>query len=343
MKAALFRRHGGPEVLEYTDFPAPQPKAGEALIRLRAAALNRMDVMVRNGWPGLKLDLPHINGADGAGEITALGAGVEGYQVGDHVVINANLGCGECEFCLNKQDNMCRNWHLLGETLRGTYAEYVCLPTRQLYKLPNDFDFHKAAAAALVFQTAWHSLVGRGKAKAGETLAVVGAGGGVNSASIQVAKHLGMRVIVIGSNAWKLEQAGLLGADMLIDRSKEQDWSKAVFLATEKRGVDVVIDNVGPTFPLSLRTLRKGGRLLTVGNSGAARFEIDNRFIFAKHLSIIGSTMSTLAEFAEVMDLVVAGTFKSVMDKTFPLHEAAAAQERLWRGENFGKIILDIP
>jgi NADPH:quinone reductase-like Zn-dependent oxidoreductase len=238
---------------------------------------------------------------------------------------------------------MCRNWHLLGETLRGTYAEYVCLPTRQLYKLPDDFDFHKAAAAALVFQTAWHSLVSRGKVKAGETVAVVGAGGGVNSASIQVAKYLGARVIVIGSNSRKLEGAGVLGADILIDRSKEEDWSKAVFLATEKRGVDVVIDNVGTTFPLSLRTLRKGGRLLTVGNSGAPRFEIDNRFIFAKHLSIIGSTMSTLAEFSEVMDLVTTGKLKSVIDKTFPLQEAAAAQERLWRGENFGKITLDIP
>jgi NADPH:quinone reductase-like Zn-dependent oxidoreductase len=342
MRATLFRQHGGPEVLEYTDFPTPQPKAGEALVRLRAAALNRMDVMVRNGWPGLKLELPHINGADGAGEIAELGEDVNGFQVGDHVVINANLGCGECGYCLNKQDNMCRNWHLLGETLRGTYAEYICLPTRQLYKLPDDFDFHNAAAAALVFQTAWHSLVSRGKVKAGETVAVVGAGGGVNSASIQVAKYLGARVIVIGSNSRKLEGAGVLGADILIDRSKEKDWSKAVFLATEKRGVDVVIDNVGTTFPLSLRTLRKGGRLLTVGNSGAPLFEIDNRFIFAKHLSIIGSTMSTLAEFSEVMDLVIAGKLKSVIDKTFPLHEAAAAQEKLWRGENFGKITLDI-
>lgn len=342
MKTTLFHKHGGPEVLEYTDFPTPQPKPGEALVRLRAAALNRMDVMVRNGWQGLKLDLPHINGADGAGEVAALGDNTTGVQVGDRVVINANLGCGECEFCLNKQDNMCRNWHLLGETVRGTYAEYVCVPARQLYKLPADFDFHKAAASALVYQTAWHSLVRRGGVKAGETVAVVGAGGGVNSASIQIAKYLGARVIAIGSSIQKLERAQVLGADILIDRSKEEDWSKAVFLATEKHGVDVVVDNVGTTFPLSLRALRKGGRLLTVGNSGAPRFEIDNRYMFAKHLSIIGSTMSTLEEFAEVMDLITAGKLQPVIDKTFPLKDAAAAQERLWHGENFGKITLEI-
>ncbi|MDO8754497.1 MAG: zinc-binding dehydrogenase [Anaerolineales bacterium] len=343
MKATLFRQHGGPEVLEYTDFPTPEPQAGEILIHLRAAALNRMDVLVRNGWTGLKLELPHINGADGAGVIAGLGEGIAEFEVGDHVAINANLGCGKCEFCQNGRDNLCRDWHLLGETVRGTYAEYVCLPMRQLYKLPHDFDFHAAAAAALVYQTAWHSMVKRGGVKAGESVAIVGAGGGVNSASIQVAKFLGARVIVIGSNQRKLEQAESLGADIMIDRSKEEDWSKAVFIATEKRGVDVVVDNVGTTFQLSLRALKKGGRLLTVGNSGAPRFEIDNRYIFAKHLSIIGSSMSTLADFAEVMDLVVTGKLKPIIDTTFSLREAPAAQERLWRGENFGKITLEIP
>lgn len=347
MKAVLFYQHGGPEVLQYTDFPTPEPKPGEALVRLHAAALNRMDVMVRNGWPGLKLELPHINGADGAGEVVSITSPLPsgegpGVRVGDRVAINANLGCGECEFCLNGQDNLCIRWHLLGETIRGTYAEYICLPVRQLYKLPDDFDFHASAAAALVYQTAWHSMVKRGGVKAGETVAIVGAGGGVNSASIQVGKYLGARVIVIGSNPEKLRKAETLGVDVLIDRSKEADWSKAVFLATHKRGVDVIVDNVGTTFPLSLRTLRKGGRLLTVGNSGGPRFEIDNRFVFAKHLSIIGSTMSTLADFVEVMDLIVAGKLKPIIDTTFPLKEAAAAQERLWQGEQFGKITLDI-
>jgi NADPH:quinone reductase-like Zn-dependent oxidoreductase len=343
MKTSLYRQHGGPEVLEYSDFPTPEPKPGEALVRLHAAALNRMDVMVRNGWPGLKLDMPHINGADGAGEIVTLGKDAKGLEVGERVVINANLGCGECDYCLSGWDNMCRNWHLLGETMRGTYAEYIALPVRQLYKLPADFDFHSAAAAALVYQTAWHSLITRGGLKAGETVLIVGAGGGVNTASVQVAKFSGAQVVVVGSDAQKLEAAESLGADILIDRSKNENWSKAVFLATNKRGVDVVVDNVGTTFMQSLRCLKKGGRLLTVGNSGGPRFEIDNRFVFAKHISIIGSTMSHLKDFSTAMDLVVAGRLKPVIDRTFPLEEAAAAQERLWKGENFGKITLEIP
>lgn len=351
MKAVLFHQHGGPEVLEYTDFPAPEPKPGEALIRLRAAALNRVDVFVRKGWAGLKLELPHIPGADGAGEVVALpplsspptlGGTEGGLRAGDRVVINANLGCGQCEFCLAGKDNMCANWHLLGETVRGTYAEYIALPVRQLYKLPSNFDFHQAAAAALVYQTAWHSLVTRGRLQKGETVLVVGAGGGVNTASVQIAKFMGAQVIVVGSDAKKLEKAEALGADILINRSKEEDWSKAVYLATNKRGVDVVVDNVGTTFMHSLRALRKGGRLLTVGNSGGPKFEIDNRYLFAKHLSILGSTMSTLEEFRQVMDLVVAGKLRPVMDSTFPLKDAARAQERLEKNENFGKITLEI-
>jgi NADPH:quinone reductase-like Zn-dependent oxidoreductase len=347
MKAVLFRQHGGPEVLEYTDFPTPEPKPGEALIRLHAAALNRMDVMVRNGWPGLKLELPHINGADGAGEVVAFGDGVSEaesreLEIGDHVVINANLGCGYCEFCLAGKDNMCLQWHLLGETVRGTYAEYVSIPIKQLYRLPKDFDFHQAAAAALVYQTAWHSLVKRGNLQKDEMVLIVGAGGGVNTASVQIAKWIGAQILIVGSDAKKLNMAESIGADILIDRSQEADWSKAVFLATDKRGVDVAVDNVGTTFMQSLRALRKGGRLLTVGSSGGPKFEIDNRYLFAKHLSILGSTMSTLSEFREVMDLIVAGKLKPVLDKTYPLKDAAIAQERLWRNENFGKITLDI-
>jgi len=342
MKAVLFHQHGGPEVLEYTDFPTSEPKPGEALIRLHAAALNRMDVMVRNGWPGLKLEMPHIDGADGAGEVVEINDNSSLFNIGDHVVINSNLGCGECEFCLAGKDNMCVNWHLLGETIRGTYAEYISLPIKQLYKLPNDFDYHQAAAAALVYQTAWHSLVKRGMLKKGETVLVVGAGGGVNTASVQIAKLMGARVIVIGSDARKLEMAESIGAEILIDRSKEENWSKSVFRSTNKRGVDVVVDNVGTTFMQSLHALRKGGRLLTVGNSSAPKFEIDNRYMFAKHLSIIGSTMSTLDDFPEVMDLIVAGKLKPIIDKTFPLKDAALAQERLWNGKNFGKITLSI-
>ena len=342
MKTVLFHQHGGPEVLQYTDFPTPEPQTGEALIRLRASALNFVDILVRKGWPSLKLELPHINGEDGAGVIAALGNDTStDLQIGDRVVINANTGCGKCEYCVAGKDNMCKNWHMIGETIRGTYAEYISAPVKQLYKLPDEFDFHKAAAAALVYQTAWHSLIKRGNLQEGETVLIVGAGGGVNTASIQVAKYVGARVIVIGSNSMKLEMAEDIGADILIDRSKEENWSKAAYLVTNKRGVDMVVDNVGTTFTQSLRTLRNGGRLVTVGSSGGPKFEFDNRYMFARHLSIIGSTMSTSDDFKEVMNLIVEGKLKPIVDKTFPLKDAAFAQERLWNNENFGKITLD--
>jgi len=343
MKAILFHEHGGPGVLQYADFPDPRPAPGYALVRLHAAALNRMDLWVRNGWPSLKLEYPHIPGADGAGVVASLGEGASSWKVGERVVINSNLGCGQCDLCRNGQDNLCQDWHLLGETIRGTYAEFVAVPTRQLFKLPDTFGYHEAAAAALVYHTAWHSLVTRGQLKDGETVLIVGASGGVNTASIQIARHFGARVIVVGAGQVKLDLAASLGADVLIDRTQEEDWSKTVYRLTGKRGVDVVVDNVGTTFPLSLRTLRKSGRLLTVGNTGGPRFEIDNRFIFGKHLSIIGSTMGTLADFAEVMGLVTTGKLRPVIDRTYPLPDACQAQERLESGQQLGKITLDIP
>jgi NADPH:quinone reductase-like Zn-dependent oxidoreductase len=341
MKALLFHEHGGRDVLKYEDFPVPEPKTGEALIRLRAAALNRVDLWTRVGWRGLKLDLPHIPGADGAGEIAALGAGVSRWKIGDRVVINGNLGCGACDQCQTGHDNMCREWHLLGETIRGTYCQYIALPARQLFRLPDQYDYGKAAGAALVYLTAWHSFK-RGNLQQGETVLIVGATGGVNYASIAIAKHLGARVIVISAGAEKLAFAESLGADVLIDRAKEEDWSKAVYKLTEKRGVDLVVDNVGTTFPMSMRSLRKGGRILTVGNTGGAQFEIDNRFMFAKHLSIIGSTMGTLKDFDEVMSLVTADQLPSMIDQRFALQDAPLAQARLERFEQFGKIILEI-
>jgi len=299
-------------------------------------------VSVRKGWPGLKLEIPHICGADGAGEVSALGEGVAQLKIGDRVVINANLGCGKCDYCLSGWDNMCRNWNLLGETVRGTYAEYVALPERQLYRLPAEFDYHDAAAAALVYQTAWHSLITRGNLRPGETVLIVGASGGVNTASIRVAKLAGARVFVVGSSAAKLDLARNLGADMVIDRSREEDWSKAAFLASGKQGIDVVVDNVGTTFMPSLRTLRKGGRLLTVGTTGGRRFEFDNRYIFNRHLTIIGSTMSHLKDFKTVMDLIVAGQLKPIRDQIFHLQDAASAQRRLESGDQLGKITLQI-
>jgi NADPH:quinone reductase-like Zn-dependent oxidoreductase len=342
MKTVLFHNHGGSEVLQYTDFPAPEPGEGQVLVKIEAAALNRVDLWTRNGWPGIKLEYPHIPGVDGAGIVAGIGACVSGWNIGDRVVINANLGCGHCPACIAGQDNLCRDWHLLGETVRGTYAEYVVVPAGNIYPIPVDFEPRQAAAAGLVFHTAWHSLVVRGGLKPAESVLVVGASGGVNTASIQIARLAGAVVYVVGSGPDKLRLAEELGANHLIDRSKDVNWTKTVYNLTAKRGVDVVVDNVGTTFPSSFRAAAKGGRILTVGNSGGAKFEIDNRFIFGKHLSIIGSSMGTRADFATVMELVFSGKLKPVLDHDYPLKEARSAQERLEKGEQLGKITLSI-
>ncbi len=343
MKAILLHEHGGPEVLSYEDFPEPEPGPGQVQVRLHAAALNRLDLWVREGWPGLKLDYPHIPGADGAGVVSALGADVSEFEIGDRVVINSNLSCGRCSFCLAGKDNMCNTWHLLGETIRGTYAEYVVVPAVNLLRLPINMEFAPAAAAGLVFHTAWHSLITRGHLKAGERVLIIGASGGVNTACIQIAKMAGARVYVVGSAPEKLALAESLGADVLIDRSTEENWAKAVYKANGQKGIDVVVDNVGAgTMPLSMRAVTKGGRILTVGNTGGAKFEIDNRFIFGKHLSILGSTMGTHQDFATVMGLIFEGRLNPVVDVQYPLQDAAKAQERLAQGLQKGKITLAI-
>jgi NADPH:quinone reductase-like Zn-dependent oxidoreductase len=337
-----FHQHGGLDVLEYGQLPTPTPGPGKVLVHLNFAALNRLDLWVREGWPGLKLEYPHIMGADGAGEVAALGTGVEDWQVGEHVVINSNLSCGRCEYCLAGMDNRCRSWKLLGEHVRGTYAEFVAVPAGNLLRLPEGFDEKVAAAGALVYHTAWHSLITRGQLHPGESVLVVGASGGVNTASIQIAKLTGAHVIVVGSSSQKLEFARSMGADELIDRSKEENWSRAVYELTDRRGVDVVVDNVGSTYPLSFRAAGRGGRILTVGNTGGSKFEIDNRYIFGKHLSILGSTMGTHADFATVMGLIIEGRLTPPVSDVFPMSRAKAAQECLENGHQMGKIVLEI-
>ena len=259
---------------------ADEPLANE---KNAAAALNRLDLWVREGWHGLKLEYPHISGADGAGVVSAIGDGVSGFEIGDRVVINGNLSCGECPNCQGGFQNMCHEWHLLGETVRGTLAEYVVVPAGNLLHVPDDFDLEPAAAAGLVFLTAWHSLMTRGNLQNGERVLIVGASGGVNTASIQIAKYAGAEVFVVGSSRTKLDLAESLGADITIDRSKEENWAKAAYMASNREGMDVVVDNVGAgSMPLSLRALRRGGRVLTVGNTGGPKFEIipyeDNKF-----------------------------------------------------------------
>jgi NADPH:quinone reductase-like Zn-dependent oxidoreductase len=343
MQAAFFRHHGGPEVMETGALPEP-PALGpnDVLMQVKAAAMNRLDKWVRDGWPGLKLSLPHITGSDAAGLVAGVGANVTTLKPGERVCLNTNFGCGVCEFCVAGQDNLCAQWHLKGETTDGTCAEFIVVPERQLLRMPDEFPFEMAAAAGLVYQTAWHSLMTRGQVRAGETVLIVGAAGGVNTASIQIAKLAGCTVYVVGSDERKLALARSLGADVLIDRSKT-DWGKEVFKLTGRRGVDVVVDNVGAaTLPTSLRAARKGGRILTVGNTSGPKFEFDNRFMFGKHLSLLGSTMSTRAEYAAVMGLVFSGQLKPVIDCVLPLGEIRAGHEKMEQGDVFGKIVLAV-
>jgi NADPH:quinone reductase-like Zn-dependent oxidoreductase len=345
MRAVLFSEHGSADVLHYiADHPTPEPKPGEVRLRVRAAALNRLDIWVREGWPGLKLPLPSIPGADAAGDIDALGTGVTGWEVGTPVVIDPMLSCGVCEMCLAGRQNLCRTAGsgIIGEDSSGTYAEYFCVSTRNLYRLPQGFDYGLAAAGSLAYITAWHSLITKAELRPGQTVLIVGAGGGVNSASIEIAKLAGATVYVVGSNAEKIAQAKQLGADVVIDRSAE-DWSKAVYKLTNKRGVDVVVDNVGKeTIFGSIRSVRDGGKILIVGNTSGPITEIDLRYIFRKQISIIGSTMAPHADFAAVMEQIIAGRLKPIIGARFPLEQAAAAQRALEAGNVFGKIVLDV-
>ena len=342
MHAAFFREHGGPEVMEYGERPEPTPGPNEVLVQVKATALNRLDKWVRDGWPGLKLNLPHVGGSDAAGVVVATGSNVSGWAAGERVVINSNVGCGHCPYCIEGRDNLCDDWHLMGETSPGLNAELVAVPAAQLLKLPDPVPFKQAAAAGLVYQTAWHSLITRGGLQAGESVLIVGAGGGVNTASIQIARLAGCTVYVVGSDAKKLAAAEALGAQVLIDRSKV-DWGKEVFKLTHRRGVDVVVDNVGAaTLMTSFRAVRKGGRVLTVGNTSGPKYEIDNRYFFARHISLIGSTMSTRAEFATVMSLVFAGRLQPVIDSILPLADIRAAHEKMEQGDLIGKIVLKV-
>lgn len=341
MKALVLEEHGSLQNLAYTDVARPEIGPDEVLLEVKAAAANGLDLWVTAGWPGLKLRFPHVLGSDGAGIVSEVGERVSGVTVGDRVAVNPTVWCGECDYCRAGQEHMCRNFMILGEHIPGFYAEYAAVPARNLLPLPEDVSFEAAAAASLVFVTAWHLLVEAGGVRAGEDVLIVGAGGGVNTAAIQIARLAGARrTYVVGSSEEKLDLARELGADVLVNR-REEEWSKAVYLASERRGVDVVVDNVGAaTYQKSLRALRTGGRLLTVGNSSGPTFEFDNRYIFAKHLRIIGSTMGPHRDYVKVMNLMFDGRLQPVIDTVYPLQEAAAGLQRLEAGEVAGKLVF---
>lgn len=352
MRAIVFERHGGPEVLAYReDIPAPQPSPGEVLVTVQYAALNRLDNFVRIGWRGLDLAFPHILGSDFSGAIAALGAGVTGWVVGQRVVANPTLWCGHCPQCVAGLHNRCDSFAILGEHVRGAYAEYVAVPARNLVAIPDGYPDDPsagsglvlAAAAPLVSVTAWHMLIEAGRLRAGESVLVVGAGGGVNSMAIQIAKLAGATVGVIAANPTKAAQARDLGADWTVDRSAEPNWSKAVYGSTGRRGVDVVVDNVGAaTWGSSLRCLARGGRLLTVGGTAGYEATTPVNLMFGKHLSIIGSTMGTQPDFEAVMAQVFAGKLVPVVDSVFPLARYPDALARMLAGDAFGKILVQV-
>ncbi len=343
MKAIFFNEHGNLDNVQFGEVSRPEIGPGEVLVEVKAAALNRLDLWVLEGWPGLNLKLPHVMGSDGAGVIAEVGANVSGWQVGDRVAVNPTIGRDDDYFGRRGLDNMCDNFSILGEHVDGFFAEYTAVPARNLLKMPEHASFVAAAAASLVFVTAWHSLITRGRLQAGESILIVGAGGGVNTAAIQIAKMAGAGPIyVVGSSKEKLANARDLGADVLINR-QEENWGKAIFKATNRMGVDVVVDNVGAaTFATSLRALKRGGRLLTVGNTSGPTFELDNRFIFGKHLSIIGSTMGTSSDYATVMGLIFDGRLHPVIDTIYPLAQGKIALQRLAEGNVSGKLVLEI-
>ncbi len=343
MKALIFHEHGNLDKVQFGDVPEPEIGPDEVLIQVKAGALNRLDLWVLAGWPGLNLKLPHIMGSDGAGIVAKVGSQVNSVAEGDRVAVNPTLWDPADPFARKGRDNMTRHFAILGEHVDGFFAEYAAVPARNCLKMPEAASFATAAAASLVYVTAWHSLITRGGFQPGETILMVGAGGGVNTATIQIAKFAGAGCIyVVGSSAEKLSRARALGADVTINRN-EEDWGKAIFKATDRMGVDVVVDNVGAaTFPMSLRALKRGGRLLTVGNTSGPKLEIDNRLIFGKHLSIIGSTMGTSTDYDAVMSLVFDGRLQPAIDTIYPLSQGLTALKRLEAGDVSGKLVLEI-
>lgn len=340
MKAALFREFGGPERIRIEEVPTPAPGPGEALVRVRACGLNHLDLWVLGGLPALKTPLPFWTGCDIAGEVAAVGPGVTGVETGARVAVNPSLSCGVCEWCVKGEDSMCVRYRILGEHVRGGLAESVVAPAANLLPLPAHVSFEEAAAFILVNMAAWRMLVTQAALRPAEDLLILGVGGGVSSAAVQIGKLCGARVFVTSSSDDKLRRAKALGADEGVNYTRT-DWTKALREWTGKRGVDVVLDSVGAaTWAGSIRALASGGRLVTCGATTGPIGETDIRVVFWKQLRIIGSTMANRREFGDVMGQLVTGRLKPVVDRTFPLAETALALTVLQQGQQFGKLVI---
>ena len=342
MKALAFYEHGGSDKLQIVDLPKPTIGLDDVLINVKAIALNQLDLFVRRGSPVLKLPLPHIPGSDGAGVIAEVGANVKGLSVGQRVTINPGLSCGRCDFCIAGEESLCPDFKILGEHTSGTAAEFVRVPAVNVLPIPDDYPFEQAAAAPLVYLTVWRALISRACVRAGEDVLILGAGAGTGTAAIQIAKKAGARVFVTSSSDEKLQMAKEIGADIGINY-QTQEWDREVFKLTAKRGVDIVFDSVGAaTWLKSIRSLKRGGRLVVIGATTGANPPEEIGYIFWKQIDILGSTMSNQREFREVMKLVLRNELKPVIDRVFPLERAQEAHARLESGAQFGKIVLTV-
>ncbi len=340
MKALLFHQFGGPEVLRYEDAPDPKIGPNEVLVRVRAAALNHLDLFVRDGIPALKTPLPFWTGCDIAGDVAEVGAEVQEVKVGDRVAVYPNLACGRCEYCIQGEDSLCVRFGIVGEHVPGGLAELVKVRGDNVLALPPHISYEDAASFILTNMTAWRMVVTQGQVRPGQDVLILGVGGGVSSTAVQIAKLCGARVLVTSSSDDKLERAKKLGADVGINYAKG-DWAKVVHEQTGKRGVDVIIENVGAaTWKQSLRCLRRGGRLVTCGATSGPIGETDIRIVFWNQIHIIGSTMANRREFNDVMTQFFRGRLKAIVDRVFPLKEGAEAERLLAEGKQFGKLVL---
>jgi NADPH:quinone reductase-like Zn-dependent oxidoreductase len=340
MKAVQFREHGGRDVIEYGDFPDPEIESDEVLVDVKAGALNYLDVWTREGLPGVDLEMPHIPGCDGAGVVEAVGEDVTRFSPGDHVALSAGVSCGECEFCRDGEESMCVTYHLIGEHTRGVHSELAAVPEDNLVAVPDHVDWETAAAAPLVFQTAWRMLLTRGELSPGEKVLVLGASGGVGHAAVQIAKFAGAEVFATASTDEKLEYARELGADHVINY-EEDDFAAEIREMTGKRGVDMVVDHVGAaTYGNSLKSLAKGGRIVTCGATTGPNPDAGLNRIFWNQLEVIGSTMATPGEVDDVLAKVWDGTFEVRVRETLPMSETGRAHELLEDREGFGKVVV---
>jgi len=344
VKATVFHEHGGPEVLQYTDFPTPEVNSHQILIEVKAVALNHLDLFIRGGIPGLTLEMPHILGSDISGVIKEIGNSVNGnLEVGQKVIVDPGLSCGTCEFCIKGEQSLCRQYQIIGEHVRGGYAEYFAVNAENIIPVPktSGLDFVESAAIPLTFMTAWRLLISKGKLGPGDDVLIIGIGGGVALAALQIAKITGARVFVTSSSDTKLEKARLLGADFVINHNTTPDYHKEIGKITNRRGVDIVLDSVGTaTWERSLRSLRKGGKLVTPGATSGPMATTNVALVFWNQLEILGSTMSSRSELRDVLKVVLNKKIHPVVDRVFPLSKAIDAHNLLEKGEQFGKLVL---